>query len=120
MKRTLAMLLALIMILSCLATATAEGGQMGGAPPEDGLETLVEQGVISEETLEAILEYMDEHRPEQAEGPQGGGQNGSAPQPPEGGQNGSAPQATDRMAPHPRLQATDRMAPRPTCPHRPA
>ena len=82
MKRTLAMLLALIMILSCLATATAEGGQMGGAPPEDGLETLVEQGVISEETLEAILEYMDEHRPEQAEGPQGGGQNGSAPQPP--------------------------------------
>lgn len=93
MKRTLAMLLALIMILSCLATATAEGGQMGGARPEDGLETLVEQGVISEETLEAILEYMDEHRPEQAEGPQGGGQNGSAPQPPEGGQNGSAPQA---------------------------
>ena len=81
MKRTLAMLLALIMILSCLATATAEGGQMGGARPEDGLETLVEQGVISEETLEAILEYMDEHRPEQAEGPQGGGQNGSAPQP---------------------------------------
>ena len=71
MKRTLAMLLALIMILSCLATATAEGGQMGGARPEDGLET-----------LEAILEYMDEHRPEQAEGPQGGGQNGSAPQPP--------------------------------------
>ena len=71
MKRTLAMLLALIMILSCLATATAEGGQMGGA------------------------------RPEQAEGPQGGGQNGSAPQPPEGGQNGSAPQATDRMAPRP-------------------
>ena len=48
MKRTLAMLLALIMILSCLATATAEGGQMGGARPEDGLETLVEQGVISE------------------------------------------------------------------------
>lgn len=81
---------------------------MGGARPEDGLETLVEQGVISEETLEAILEYMYEHRPEQAEGPQGGGQNGSAPQPPEGGQNGSAPQATDRMAP------------RPTCPHRPA
>lgn len=110
MKRTLAMLLALIMILSCLATATAEGGQMGGARPKDGLETLVEQGVISEETLEAILEYMDEHRPEQAEGPQGGGQNGSAPQPPKAG----------RTAPHPRLQATDRMAPRPTCPHRPA
>ena len=66
---------------------------MGGARPEDGLETLVEQGVISEETLEAILEYMDEHRPEQAEGPQGGGQNGSAPQAPGDGQNGSAPQA---------------------------
>ena len=93
MKRTLAMLLALIMILSCLATATAEGRQMGGARPEDALETLVEQGVISEETLEAILEYMDEHRPEQAEGPQGGGQNGSAPQAPGDGQNGSAPQA---------------------------
>ena len=93
MKRTLAMLLALIMILSCLATATAEGGQMGGARPEDGLETLVEQGVISEETLEAILEYMESHRPEQAEGPQGGRQNGSAPQAPGDGQNGSAPQA---------------------------
>ena len=92
---------------------------MGGARPEDGLETLVEQGVISEETLEAILEYMDEHRPEQAEGPQGGGQNGSAPQAPDG-QNGSAPQPPEGGQNGSAPQATDRMAPRPTCPHRPA
>ena len=97
MKRTLAMLLALMMILSGLTAAMAEGAAVqpatGSQPltgnrPEDALQTLVEQGIISEDTLTAILKYMEENRPTQPDGQPNGNQNGQAPEIPNGEQNG--------------------------------
>ena len=96
MKRTLAILLALAVLLGSLAAATAENAmpdQQAGDPTES-LQTLVDQGIISEETLEAILKYMEENRPTQPDGQPGGeSQNGNAPEKPSGGnQNGNAPE----------------------------
>ena len=94
MKRILALLLTLVMILSGLSAATAENGAPEGTAGrwEEGLQTLVEQGIIGQETLEAMEKYMEENRPAQPEGVPGGNQGGGAPEMPQGGQNSSAPE----------------------------
>jgi len=54
----------------------------------------VEQGIISQDTLDAILKFMEENRPELPEGDnnQNGAQPGNAPEMPNGQQSGDAPQ----------------------------
>ena len=94
MKRTLAMLLAMTMLLGGLNAATAESAppaQMEENGPTARLQTLVDQGIVSEETLDAIIEYMEAHRPEQPDGQTGSDNTGNAPQMPSNN-NGSAPQ----------------------------
>ena len=118
MKHTLRMItvLALVLALCCVTAAAAgtETSQSGGSdrpaasqdamtPPQgDGqpgndLQVLVEQGIISQDTLDAILKFMEENRPELPEGDnnQNGAQPGNAPEKPDGQQPGSAPEMPD-------------------------
>lgn len=122
MKHTLRMItiLALVLALCCVTAAAAgtETSQSGGSdrpaaspdamtPPQgDGqpgndLQVLVEQGIISQDTLDAILKFMEENRPELPEGDnnQNGAQPGSAPQMPNGQQPGSAPDEGSQRLP---------------------
>lgn len=115
MKHTLRMItvLALVLALCCVTAAAAgtETSQSGGSdrpaasqdamtPPQgDGqpgndLQVLVEQGIISQDTLDAILKFMEENRPELPEGDnnQNGAQPGNAPEMPIGQQSSNAPQ----------------------------
>lgn len=115
MKHTLRMItvLALVLALCCVTAAAAgtETSQSGGSdrpaasqddmtPPQgDGqpgndLQVLVEQGIISQDTLDAILKFMEENRPELPEGDnnQNGAQPGNAPEKPDGQQPGNAPE----------------------------
>lgn len=115
MKHTLRMItvLALVLALCCVTAAAAgtETSQSGGSdrpaasqdamtPPQgDGqpgndLQVLVEQGIISQDTLDAILKFMEENRPELPEGDnnQNGAQPGNAPEKPDGQQLGNAPE----------------------------
>ena len=115
MKHTLRMItvLALVLALCCVTAAAAgtETSQSGGSdrpaasqdamtPPQgDGqpgndLQILVEQGIISQDTLDAILKFMKENRPELPEGDnnQTGAQPGNAPEKPDGQQPGNAPE----------------------------
>lgn len=115
MKHTLRMItvLALVLALCCVTAAAAgtETSQSGGSdrpaasqdamtPPQgDGqpgndLQILVEQGIISQDTLDAILKFMEENRPELPEGDnnQNGAQPGNAPEKPDGQQPGNAPE----------------------------
>lgn len=111
MKRTLRMITVLALVLAlCCVTAAATGSdasQAGGdkpsasqndmTPPQGGgeaeLQVLVEQGIISQDTLDAILKFMEENRPALPEGDNG--QNGTPPEKPDGQQSGNAPQMPD-------------------------
>lgn len=111
MKRTLRMITVLALVLAlCCVTAAASGSdasQAGGdkpsdsqndmTPPQGGgeaeLQALVEQGIISQDTLDAILKFMGENRPALPEGDNG--QNGTPPEKPDGQQSGNAPQMPD-------------------------
>lgn len=110
MKHTLRMITVLALVLAlCCVTAAAAGTETGGSdrpaasqdamtPPQgDGqpgndLQILVEQGIISQDTLDAILKFMEENRPELPEGDnnQNGAQPGNAPEKPDGQQPGNA------------------------------
>ena len=111
MKRTLRMITVLALVLAlCCVTAAATGSdasQAGGdkpsasqndmTPPQGGggaeLQVLVEQGIISQDTLDAILKFMEENRPALPGGDNG--QNGNPPEKPNGQQPGNAPQMPD-------------------------
>ncbi len=122
MKKVLAMTLALS--ISCMSCAFAdEATSTNSAPAAEtmtmpsGLQDLVTQGIISQETLDAINTYLESSRPEMPDGQSGesapakpdgeqsdtdkpdsapekpeGDQSGSAPEKPEGDQSGSAPE----------------------------
>ena len=75
MKRILATAMALTLTLSCLGGTLAE--ESGTAPDRPAVETsaqgerlqvLVEKGIISQETLEAILTYLEANQPEAPQG----------------------------------------------------
>ncbi len=71
----------------------ADAQQNGGVEQE--LQILVEKGIISQETLDAILKYVEENRPELPDGApnqQNGEQLGSMPQTPDGNQPGNPPE----------------------------
>ena len=110
MKRTLRMITVLALVLAlCCVTAAATGNDASQAgsdkpsasqndmtPPQGGgaeLQVLVEQGIISQDTLDAILKFMEENRPALPEGDNG--QNGNPPEKPDGQQSGNAPQMPD-------------------------
>lgn len=115
MKRTLRMITVLALVLAlCCVTAAATGSdasQAGGdkpsasqndmTPPQGGgeaeLQALVEQGIISQDTLDAILKFMEENRPALPEGDNG--QNGTPPEKPDGQQSGNAPQMPNGQQP---------------------
>ena len=67
--------------------------QPEGSSPDQALQVLVEKGIISQETLDAILKYMEENRPELPENNGNRQQPGDAPAMPS--QDGSAPQKPD-------------------------
>lgn len=114
MKRTLRMITVLALVLAlCCVTAAATGNDASQAdgdkpsasqndmtPPQGGgaeLQVLVEQGIISQDTLDAILKFMEENRPALPEGDDG--QNGNPPEKPDGQQSGNAPQMPDGQQP---------------------
>ncbi len=119
MKRILAAAMALTLTLSCFGGALAE--ESGAAPDRPAVETssqeerlqiLVEKGIISQETLEAILTYLKANQPEAPQGqgaeqppekPEGQqpGNDGdkSQGQPPQGGPSGDAPQMPEGQQP---------------------
>ncbi len=95
MKRMLTATLTLALTLGCPAAALAEGAggdAPGGSPAEasspmsGGLQTLVDKGVISQETLDAILAYMESNRPDLPDG----SSPSDAPDAPDGQQAGMA------------------------------
>ena len=98
MKRKFAMLMAIILMIGCFTGAVAENTAPDmpafDAQPDSIWQKLVEEGVISEETMAAIQQYMQENRPDM---PDGNGQSGSgAPEMPNGnGQRGAAPEKPD-------------------------
>ncbi len=64
------------------------GGMMGGRPGSGmDFETLVKKGIISEETMTAILEYIEANRPDDTEG-----RPDNAPEKPEGERPDDAPE----------------------------
>ena len=104
MKRILAAAMALTLTLSCFGGALAEESDAAPDRPaaetssqEERLQVLVEKGIISQETLEAILAYLEanpsekpqgentQQPPEKPDGQQPGN-DGDAPQMPEGQQ----------------------------------
>lgn len=110
MKRTLSLIVALAIAVSCFAAAFADSTekqsgtpgdgnvtqpqQPEGSSPDQALQVLVEKGIISQETLDAILKYMEENRPELPENNGSRQQPGDAPAMPS--QDGSsAPQKPD-------------------------
>ncbi|MCI6291235.1 MAG: hypothetical protein MR620_08025 [Clostridiales bacterium] len=119
MKRILATAMALTLTLSCFGGTLAE--ESGTAPDRPAVETsaqgerlqvLVEKGIISQETLEAILTYLEANQPEAPQGqgaeqppekPEGQqpGNDGdkSQGQPPQGGPSGDAPQMPEGQQP---------------------
>ena len=104
MKRILAAAMALTLTLSCFGGALAEESDAAPDRPaaetssqEERLQVLVEKGIISQETLEAILAYLEANPSEKPQGentqqplekPDGQqpGNDGDAPQMPEGQQ----------------------------------
>lgn len=114
MKRTLSLIVALAIAVSCFAAAFADSTekqsgtpgdgnvtqsqQPEGSSPDQALQVLVEKGIISQETLDAILKYMEENRPELPENNGSRQQPGDAPAMPS--QDGSsAPQKPDGTPP---------------------
>ena len=104
MKRTFRIITAWVLVLTlCCVTAAAaqpdntnnrpSGFPNAGMMPQgngDGLQILVDEGIISQETLDAILKFMEENRPELPDGTDGK-QFGTPPEKPDGAQDG-APQ----------------------------
>lgn len=104
MKRTFRIItaLALVLTLFCVTAAAAQpestdsrpsGFPDAGMMPQDNgedLQILVDEGIISQETLDAILKFMEENRPELPDGTDGS-QFGTPPEKPDSAQGG-APQ----------------------------
>ena len=119
MKRTLSMITAVALTASCFSAAFADSSNTPPAMPGNGdtsmsqpgssqsLQTLVTGGIISQETLDAILKYLEENPTTPPEKPDGGqpdtAPGGDAnPRPdgaPNGGMNGSTPEKPDGNAP---------------------
>lgn len=90
MKRTLSMITAVALTASCFSAAFADSSNTPPAMPGNGstsmfqpgssqsLQTLVTGGIISQETLDAILKYLEENPSTPPEKPDGG-QPDSAP-----------------------------------------
>ena len=84
MKRTLSMITAVALTASCFSAAFADSSNTPPAMPENGstsmfqpgssqrLQTLVTGGIISQETLDAILKYLEENPSTPPEKPDGG------------------------------------------------
>lgn len=102
MKRKLAMFMAIILMIGCFTGAVAENAAPDmpafDAQPDSIWQKLADEGVISEETLSAIQQYLQENRPDM---PEGNGQSGSgAPEMPDNsGQSGTAPEKPDGSQP---------------------
>ena len=98
MKRKLAMFMAIILMIGCFTGAVAENAAPDmpalDAQPDSIWQKLADEGVISEETLSAIQQYLQENRPDM---PEGNGQSGSgAPEMPAvDAQPGAAPEKPD-------------------------
>ena len=119
MKRTLSMITAVALTASCFSAAFADSSNTPPAMPGNGntsmfqpgssqsLQTLVTGGIISQETLDAILKYLEENPttpPEKPDGGQpdtapGGDANAKPDGAPNGGMNGSTPEKPDGNAP---------------------
>lgn len=99
MKRTLSMITAVALTASCFSAAFADSSNTPPAMPGNGgtsmfqpgssqsLQTLVTGGIISQETLDAILKYLEENPstpPEKPDGAPSGGMNDGAPEKPDG------------------------------------
>ena len=81
----------ILLALGCLTAASAEATAVPAAQsPESGLQTLVDEGLISQETLTAIMNYMKENQPAMPDGQQSGG---NPPAMPDGQQSGGDPPA---------------------------
>ena len=84
MKRTLSMITAVALTASCFSAAFADSSSTPPAMPGNGntsmsqpgpsqsLQTLVTGGIISQETLDAILKYLEENPSTPPEKPDGG------------------------------------------------
>ena len=102
MKRKLAMFMAIILMIGCFTGAVAENAAPDmpalDAQPDSIWQKLADEGVISEETLSAIQQYLQENRPDM---PEGNGQSGSgAPEMPDNsGQSSAAPEKPDGSQP---------------------
>ena len=97
MKKVLAITLALSM--SCMSCAFAEESTTTDTPAAEtmtmsnGLQDLVTQGIISQETLDAINAYLESSRPEMPDGQS----SDAAPEKPDGGQSdASATEGNDK------------------------
>ena len=119
MKRTLSMITAVALTASCFSAAFADSSNTPPAMPGNGntsmfqpgssqsLQTLVTGGIISQETLDAILKYLEENPSTPPEKPDGGqpdntpngGINVKPDGVPSGGMNGGAPEKPDGNAP---------------------
>lgn len=119
MKRTLSMITAVALTASCFSAAFADSSNTPPAMPGNGdtsmfqpgssqsLQTLVTGGIISQETLDAILKYLEENPSTPPEKPDGGqpdnapngGINAKPDGAPNGGMNGSTPEKPDGNAP---------------------
>ena len=104
MKRTLSMITAVALTASCFSAAFADGSNTPPAMPGNGntsmyqpgssqsLQTLVTGGIISQETLDAILKYLEENPSTPPEKPDGGqpdnAPNGGINAKPDGAPNG--------------------------------
>lgn len=119
MKRTLSMITAVALTASCFSAAFADSSNTPPAMPGNGstsmfqpgssqsLQTLVTGGIISRETLDAILKYLEENPSTPPEKPDGGqpdnapngGINAKPNGAPSGGMNGGAPEKPDGNAP---------------------
>ena len=102
MKRTFRIITAWVLVLTlCCATAAAAQPDSTDSRPSgfpdagmmsqgngDGLQVLVDEGIISQETLDAILKFMEENRPELPDGTDGN-QLGDPPEKPDGAQGGT-------------------------------
>ena len=66
MKRKLAMFMAIILMIGCFTGAVAENAAPDmpalDAQPDSIWQKLADEGVISEETLSAIQQYLQENR----------------------------------------------------------
>ena len=102
MKRKLAMFMAIILMIGCFTGAVAENAAPDmpafDAQPDSIWQKLADEGVISEETLSAIQQYLLENRPDMPEG-NGQSDSGAPEMPDNSGQSGAAPEKPDGSQP---------------------